>query len=130
MEKRARTKRYRIISNVTGSWLPLWSQGFCVCIHPPLTDEPRIALSDGDLVNVTRWRKYWLFGEKIQDISETIQQPQQNGKKNKSNGSKVNVDAMPKRVRGWFPRKAAVEFFEDDSDSESESEVSESKKIK
>jgi palmitoyltransferase ZDHHC6 len=101
--------------------LPLLSQGFKVCIHPPLTDEPRIALEVGDLVNVTRWRPYWLFGEKIQE--ETVK----NGKKPHGNGEKPPVK---KRVRGWFPRQCAVDFFEDDNVSDAEEEERKEKKNK
>lgn len=113
-EKRARTRRYRIVSKVSGSWMPLWSQGFKVCIHPPLTDEPRIALDNGDLVNVTRWRRHWLFGEKVQEnlISTAL-----NGKKNAENEDK---EGPKKRARGWFPRQCAVEFFEDNEDDSDE----------
>lgn len=95
--------------------MPLWSQGFKVCIHPPLTDEPRIALDVGDLVNVTRWRKHWLFGEKIQDDTD-------NGFKNgKTKHGKDKEVTAKKRTRGWFPRQCAAAFFEDnDSGSDEE----------
>ena len=42
----------------SGSWFPLWGQGFRVACHPPCTDEPRIPLSKEDIVKVTRWKKY------------------------------------------------------------------------
>ena len=103
--------------------MPLWSQGYKVCIHPPLTDEPRIALEAGDLVNVTRWRPHWLFGEKVQDD----QQPQENGKKNLGNEEKLKVK---KRIRGWFPRQCAVDFFVDDDVSDAEEEEENDKKNK
>lgn len=89
-EKRQRTRVYAVTHPVSGSWFPLWSQGFLVCIHPPCTDEPRIKLQPGDKVNVTRWRKYWLFGDKVIDIKD--------------------IDGKPSKVRGWFPRKCAVEI--------------------
>uniref|UniRef100_A0A182K328 Palmitoyltransferase n=1 Tax=Anopheles christyi TaxID=43041 RepID=A0A182K328_9DIPT len=92
-EKRARTRTYTINRPSTGSWLPLFSQGVKVCLSPPLTDEPRIKLEVGDVVRVTRWRKYWLFGEKLQSSKK---------------------DDNPKRIRGWFPRQCAVEFLEED----------------
>lgn len=57
LEKRARTRTYTIVRTATGSWFPLRSQGFAVCIHPPCTDEPRIRLHMDDIVNVTRWKK-------------------------------------------------------------------------
>ena len=78
-EKRGRTREYGIILAYTGAWFPL-SQGLGVCCHPPCTDEPRILLQAGDMVKVTRWKKYWLYGEKVQV------------------GDKG-------RVRGWFPRQ-------------------------
>lgn len=113
------------MSRVTGSWLPLWSYGCKVCIHPPLTDEPRIALEVDDLVNVTRWRKHWLFGEKV--LSENS-----NGVKNGSShvNGKVAEQTKPMRVRGWFPRKAAAEFFDENDNSDEEEATNEQKKIK
>ncbi|XP_070503833.1 palmitoyltransferase ZDHHC6 [Chironomus tepperi] len=125
-EKRMRTRRYRIVSKVTGSWFPLLSHGFKVCIHPPFTDEPRIKLDPDDLVNVTRWRKYWLFGEKIQESSSSTPAVQ-NGKTKEE-----KLETKPKRVRGWFPRKAAIEFFEDngsdDDDDDFEDNADKKKK--
>ncbi|XP_074105464.1 palmitoyltransferase ZDHHC6 [Cotesia typhae] len=88
LEKRKRARRYRIVSNVSGSWIPV-TYGWCVVCHPPCTDEPRIKLSVGDTVIVTRWRKYWLFGEK----QEAIGDPK-------------------KRIRGWFPHSSAIEVVE------------------
>ncbi|KAH0568835.1 palmitoyltransferase ZDHHC6 [Cotesia glomerata] len=88
LEKRKRARRYRVVSNVSGSWIPV-TYGWCVVCHPPCTDEPRIKLSVGDTVIVTRWRKYWLFGEK----QETIGDPK-------------------KRIRGWFPHSSAIEVVE------------------
>ncbi|CRK86982.1 CLUMA_CG000795, isoform A [Clunio marinus] len=116
-EKRARTRRYRIVAKVSGSWMPLWSQGCKVCVNPPLTDEPRIALEVDDLVNVTRWRKHWLFGEKVQDFPEI--QSTMNGKQQ---NEILKQQIAKRRSRGWFPRQCAVEFFED-NDEESENEV-------
>jgi len=87
-EKRGRTREYGIVRAYSGAWFPL-SQGLGVCCHPPCTDEPRIGLQGGDRVKVTRWKKYWLYGEKVQE------------------GDKV-------RVRGWFPRQCAVERLDHD----------------
>ena len=88
-EKRLRTKEYQIAKPFSGSWCPLWSFGFQIGCHPPCTDEPRIPLAVGDTVSVTRWKKYWLYGDK------TI--------------SKSAGDSSHRRSRGWFPRKCAVE---------------------
>lgn len=87
-DKRLRTREYRILLSFSGSWCPLWSMGFRVACQPPCADEPRIPLNVGDVVHVTRWKKHWLYGDKIQ-------------------ASPANT-----RVRGWFPRKCAVEVVE------------------
>lgn len=60
-EKRARTRTYTIKNSATGSWLPFWSQGFFVAVDIPCTDEPRIKLDVGDIVKVTRWKRYTIF---------------------------------------------------------------------
>lgn len=52
--------------------------------------------------------RHWLFGEKI-----TIAK-----NKNKKNGISGNVKANTKRIRGWFPRKCAVELVNPESDDE------------
>jgi palmitoyltransferase ZDHHC6 len=132
MEKRARTRQYRIISKVSGSWMPLWSQGCRVCINPPLTDEARIPLDVGDVVNVTRWRTHWLFGEKVENQIDTNEEDKQksNGKTSNQQLDKSNILAA-KRIRGWFPRKCAVEFYEDNdeySDDDEEIELIDTKK--
>ncbi|XP_044260016.1 palmitoyltransferase ZDHHC6 isoform X1 [Tribolium madens] len=90
-EKRQRTKLYKIIHPASGSWVPI-TQGLKVCCCPPCTDEARIKLELGDTVSVTRWRKYWLFGEKIQDLPQD--------------------EESLCRIRGWFPRRCAVEVID------------------
>ncbi|XP_046743875.1 palmitoyltransferase ZDHHC6 [Diprion similis] len=89
-EKRKRALRYRIISSASGSWVPI-TYGCAVLCHPPCTDETRIKLSVNDTVIVTRWRRYWLFGEK-------------------ENNDVGGADKKPNRVRGWFPRACGVEI--------------------
>jgi len=85
-DKRGRTREYQIVVPYSGKWLPL-SQGLGVCTHPPCTDEPRIVLQTGERVRVTRWKKYWLYGDKL-------------------------VAEGQARVRGWFPRRCAVEALD------------------
>jgi len=82
-DKRDRAREYEIIHDYSGAWFPI-SQGLYVCCRPPCTDEPRISLTRGDKVNVTRWKKYWLYGDKITQLGQ-------------------------ERVRGWFPRRIGVE---------------------
>jgi len=88
-DKRERTREYQIVRSYSGAWFPL-SQGLSVCCRPPCTDEPRIRLMAGSSVRVTRWKKFWLYGELAQD----------------------RADSQTGRVRGWFPRQCAVEVVD------------------
>lgn len=84
-EKRERTFPCLVQRGYSGYWLPL-TKGVCTLFHVPCTIEPRIATKPGDIVMVTRFRKYWLYGEKVvPDASDHL------------------------RVRGWFPRRGVVE---------------------
>ncbi|CAH1100976.1 unnamed protein product [Psylliodes chrysocephalus] len=95
-EKRMKSKMYKIVHPASGYWFPL-SYGIKVCLSYPFNDEPRIKLDVGDSVIVTRWRKYWLFGEKVR--SDKYSEKAEN------------------RTRGWFPRKCGVEVIENNCDS-------------
>lgn len=57
MDKRKRARKYRIIEPSSGSWVPI-RYGCGVLCYPPYTDETRIKLNVGDIVIVTRWRRY------------------------------------------------------------------------
>nr|CAI5845035.1 unnamed protein product [Callosobruchus analis] len=92
-EKRLKTRLYSIVRPASGYWFPIFSHGIRICLNFPCTDEPRIQLAIGDKVQVTRWRKHWLFGELVQQDGDT---------------SLVECDTSD-RVRGWFPRRCAVE---------------------
>ncbi|XP_022213767.2 palmitoyltransferase ZDHHC6 [Drosophila obscura] len=98
LEKRARTRTYRCIAPATGYWLPIVSQGLMVTVCLPCADDPRIVLQVGDLVQVTRIRDYWLYGERVLSTQE-----QKLHKKHQLKG----------HIRGWFPRCCAVELVED-----------------
>lgn len=133
--KRARTRTYTILKPVSGSWVPLWSQGCRVCLSPPLTDEARIKLDVGDKVRVTRWRKHWLFGEKI--FEEVEDQPRNGTKKDKKRKQQQQQsEPLPEahklhpRIRGWFPRQCAVELVEDEDEAEQQQHFNEKKKHK
>lgn len=114
-EKRMRTKTYTIVKQATGSWCPIWSQGWKVGCQPPFTDEARIKLATGDVVHVTRWKKHWLFGEKEVAVEE----------KNGSGGGDKE-EAKKKKcmkvvsVKGWFPRRCAIELIENDNEDRRE----------
>ncbi|XP_064458012.1 palmitoyltransferase ZDHHC6-like [Ornithodoros turicata] len=83
-DKRLRTRLYSVINPYNGSCFPL-TQGCCVCLSAPLSDEPRVKISPGDQVLVSRWKTHWLYGE----VEARY------GKK--------------KKRKGWFPRKCVVE---------------------
>lgn len=104
-EKRARTRTYKCIRKATGSYLPLFSQGFRVCLSPPCTDEPRLQLEPEDVIKVTRFRKHWLFGERV--VNE-IQQKE--------------AITNKKALRGWFPRRCAIELIQPSQPITSEEE--------
>ncbi|KAL3875783.1 hypothetical protein ACJMK2_033700 [Sinanodonta woodiana] len=86
--KRERTVQYIIVDDYHGSMLPI-SKGYDMCCGIPCTDEPRIPVRKGDRVDVTRWKRKWLYGTKLLTGAE------EEGKK---------------RVRGWFPRRCAQEL--------------------
>ncbi|KAG8197973.1 hypothetical protein JTE90_029368 [Oedothorax gibbosus] len=88
-DKHARKKQYTIVKGYNGSWFPI-SKGIRTCFSPPCSDEYRIPLSVGDKIYVTRWRKYWLYGEKC------------------DNANSIKSSALDSK--GWFPRCCAVEF--------------------
>lgn len=64
-EKRARTRAYLIQKAASGSWIPLWSEGIKVSMNPPCTDETRVELKIGDIVKVTRWKRYVCIVQRI-----------------------------------------------------------------
>lgn len=84
-DKRLRTRLYSVVKGYNGSWFPI-TQGCCVCLSAPISDEPRIVIRPGDKVQVTRWKKHWLYGEL---------ESAKYGKK--------------KKRKGWFPRRCVVE---------------------
>lgn len=89
--KRDRTLDYVIVDNYTGTWFPL-TKGFDMCCGIPCTDEPRIKVTKGDIVRVTRWKKKWMYGTKQMSEEER--------------------KAKARRQRGWFPRKCAKELVD------------------
>ena len=132
-EKKDRSKLYTIRHSYSGAIFPV-SKGLKVCCRPPFTDEPRIPLKIGDEVRVTRWKKQWLYGDKI-----LMNANKQAGMKTDINHSglfhgfllsfvKLNNRCFllqfsfllyivgVNRIRGWFPRKCAVEIVKDNGE--------------
>ncbi|KAL7734120.1 hypothetical protein ACLKA6_011800 [Drosophila palustris] len=96
-EKRQRTRTFKCTRHVTGHWLPILSQGLMVTICVPCADDPRIRLEPNDLIRVTRIRNYWLFGERV--LGEASDQDQ-------------NKKLRKGPIRGWFPRRCAIDVTE------------------
>ena len=110
-EKRLRTREYKIMRPYSGSWCPLWSQGFKVACHPPCTDEPRISLYKGDLVKVTRWKRHWLYGDKVPKEINGRGDTRLPSQKLSCNDNQSKIPPGKEiRSRGWFPRKCAAEL--------------------
>lgn len=82
-EKRIHSVQYAVVEDFAGTFFPCkFGCRACCCI--PWTEDPRIVLFKGELVNVTRWQKHWLYGEvKIDD----------------------NTKCQRKNMKGWFPYK-------------------------
>lgn len=84
--KRERCVEYVVEKAYSGRWFPFISFGIMVCLRPPCSDETRIPLRIGDKLAVTRWKKYWLYGE-IQERGQVQMNPTER-----------------RALRGWFPR--------------------------
>ena len=104
-EKNHSAVRYDVIKSYPGSWCPL-SYGLPTCIFLPHFTETRIPIEQGDAVLVTRWKTYWLYGDRV-----TLTEDQ--------------------RVRGWFPRSCINESLDTEDrqhKAPSKSRVKQSKK--
>jgi palmitoyltransferase len=85
-EKRQSAIRYKIIKSYNGSFFPL-NYGLYTCLCVPCSNETRISIKQGDYILVTRWERYWLYGDYI-----------------KSN----------KHLHGWVPRCCVYELLDED----------------
>lgn len=143
-EKRERMRTYSICRAVTGSWTPFWSQGCIVALNIPYTDETRIRLDVGDIVKVTRWKKYaprcrpnehemcslsitelinciWHFflcEQFLRHRHWMFGEKCVPKKKSKKNGISDSDSSNKSRIRGWFPRQCAVELVNPESDDD------------
>jgi len=121
-EKRKRMKEYVIVEDYAGSWCPV-SHGWGVYLHPPFSEESRIPLKKNERVLVTRWKKYWLYGEKVDDEDEQISE---NGM------GDAQLATGKEKAKGWFPRRCSMEVinaFPNDSDSDSNVRTGETSRI-
>lgn len=90
-EKRQRTVRYEVVRSYPGSFITL-RYGLRTCICIPCSDETRMLIGKGDSVLVTRWERYWLYGERVLANEES-------------------TNRRRRRSRGWFPRCCVFEAF-------------------
>ncbi|GAB6028399.1 hypothetical protein CHUAL_002563 [Chamberlinius hualienensis] len=95
--KKLRMKEYTIIEDYSGAIFPI-TKGFKVFFTPPYSDDPRIPLKPGDKVLVSRWKKFWLYGWKT------------------GNEKPSNAGVNTLTVKGWFPRRCAVELADGGDD--------------
>ena len=80
-----------------------------------LSDEPRIRLAEGDVVRVTRWKKHWLYGDKLIPSlpGKEEEEEEKEAEKEASKGFKEKEASKGcDRVRGWFPRRCAMDVAE------------------
>lgn len=91
-DKRDHSVEYLIQEPYSGSVCPFYL-GPRICFGSPCTDEPRIKVCKGDHTVITRWKRHWLYGTKVLDTMQN--------------------DDSKKRVRGWFPRRCAIEVIDD-----------------
>lgn len=87
-EKRSRSVLYQIIRPFSGSLCPI-TFGLRVCCCPPCMDEQRVRLRVGERILVSRFRKNWLYGDKVYRVES-------------------QMNSKEKRERGWFPRKCGT----------------------
>ncbi|XP_065225778.1 palmitoyltransferase ZDHHC6-like [Planococcus citri] len=83
--KKLRKKPFKTVAPYNGAICP-WKNGICACFRFPWSLDSRMALNPDDMVLVTRYHKFWLFGEK--------------------------VSSSPIKAKGWFPRSAVVPVTE------------------
>lgn len=86
--KKERKIGYSIVKPYNGNIIA-WREGLRTCFSAPCSDEPRMKLQTGESVLVSRWRKYWLYGEKSAQLFSEL----------------AGVAVV--REKGWFPRQCA-----------------------
>ncbi|XP_030835423.1 palmitoyltransferase ZDHHC6 [Strongylocentrotus purpuratus] len=114
-EKKHRLVEYEITDDYSG-YICTFSHGLCTLIRVPLSDEPRIPVEYGDIVMVSRWKKYWLYGDVVLDSDDEADEDTKKSKK---------------RVRGWFPANCAKELkFEEEEEEDGRSNSHANNKVK
>lgn len=97
LEQKKQKRERRVLCSITKpytGWIITCGYGCRTCLKTPITDEPRLRLQVGDVVAVTRWAKWWLYGEKCPS---------------RMNGS---MSGKVQGEKGWFPRQCAARMDE------------------
>ncbi|CAK9300294.1 unnamed protein product [Gordionus sp. m RMFG-2023] len=68
--------------------------GILTFLNVPCTSEPRLYLRKNDTVQTTRWKKYWLYGKKLNSM----------GQKTADKTESLVVQQSDNKAKGWFPR--------------------------
>uniref|UniRef100_A0A0N5AXK5 Palmitoyltransferase n=1 Tax=Syphacia muris TaxID=451379 RepID=A0A0N5AXK5_9BILA len=87
--KRETAREYVIVSDYSGGIFKCVRFGFLVFFCQPWSDEPRVAVQNGEHWMITRGNKRWLYGRRKVDRELT---------------TAAEIRSVP---RGWFPRKCA-----------------------
>lgn len=96
--KRDRTLIYKVIKPYTGTWFPL-KFGFRVFCDIPCSDEVRVPIKVGNVFHATRFKKYWVYGEKQEDRQKAK--------------NKTFTLGQEHRLKGWIPRCCVEELVEE-----------------
>jgi hypothetical protein len=72
-EKQTHSVKYNVINNYSGSFITFKHGCKTLCCFP-WTEDPRLLLFKNETIHVTRWQKYWLYGEIKLDKSEKEEQ--------------------------------------------------------
>lgn len=91
--KRSQSVIFSIIKRYTGCWMPMVFGCRTMC-NPPCIDEARLKVEKGDSAVVTRYKKHWLYGEKLKI----------------THGDCLTYHG--KSERGWFPKNCAIKSDE------------------
>lgn len=94
--KRIRKICCTVVKSYNGR-LIAWREGLRTCLCTPWSDEPRMKLQAGEIVLVSRVRKYWLYGEKLNSVPEF-----------------ASGTHLPEE-KGWFPRHCVLRADEEES---------------
>ncbi|XP_047131522.1 palmitoyltransferase ZDHHC6 isoform X1 [Hydra vulgaris] len=98
--KKANAVDYVACSVYSGYRFPI-TLGLKTCFDSPWIADSRIPLNIGDEFLATRWRKHWVFGEKLQNSAE----------------SNLSSNKYALEVKGWVPRCCLKDIYDNKNTS-------------